>query len=420
MEYRITLGHREASVARRREAKRLERSENLKPRVAVVCDLREENWHSMNLVAEMLLEGLRAGHAESFEAERVCPPMRRRFTRGASAGARFNADRLLNRFVDYPRTLRRARHEFDLFHVVDHSYAQLLHALPPERTVVTCHDLDTFRCLLEPQKERRSPMFRAMTRRVLEGFRRAARVACDSRATRDELLSHSLLPPERVVVIPNGVHPAFTRTPDAAAEREAARLLGEVDSEDDGGRVDLLHVGSTIGRKRVDVLLEVFAAVRRRFPRARLVRVGGEFTREQASLANALGVSASVLSLPVLSPETLAAVYRRAALTLMPSEREGFGLPVVESLACATPVVASDINVLREVGGDEGAVSYCAVADTRAWTERVSLLLDERARNAQAWARRREACVRRAARFSWREYVERVVALYREVLGSCG
>jgi glycosyltransferase involved in cell wall biosynthesis len=420
------------------------------PRVGIVCDLREENWHSMNLVADMLIEGLRDGHSESFDAARLCPPMRRRFTRTAAAGARFNADRLLNRFVDYPRMLRRARNDFDLFHIVDHSYAQLLHALPPERTVVTCHDLDAFRCLLEPQAEPRSTMFRAMTRRVLEGFQRAARVACDSRATRDELLAHALLPPERLVVIPNGVHPAFTQQPNATAEREAARLLGANgdarastsetangftsdaanettndfashaanETTKDSASVDLLHVGSTIQRKRVDVLLRVFAAVRKEFPRARLVRVGGALTREQESLAARLGVRASVLSLPVLSPETLAAVYRRAALTLLPSEREGFGLPLVESMACATPVVASDLAVLREVGV-EGAVEYCAVGDVQAWAETITRLLDERARDMKAWTRRREASVRRSAQFTWREYVNKVVAVYRDVLGSC-
>ena len=63
-----------------------------------------------------------------------------------------NADRLLNRFVNYPRYLRQHASEFDVFHIVDHSYAQLVHELPAARTVVTCHDLDTFRCLLDPER----------------------------------------------------------------------------------------------------------------------------------------------------------------------------------------------------------------------------------------------------------------------------
>jgi len=382
------------------------------PRVGVVCDMLEEDWFSMNLVADMLLSGLRNGNSGGFEASRLRPPMRRRFT-GAGGRRLFNADRLLNRFWDYPRWLRRRRDEFDLFHVVDHSYAQLVHQLPPERTVVTCHDLDTFRCVLEPEAEPRSPLFKAMTRRVLEGFRRAARVACDSSATRDALVAHGLFTHERLAVIPNGVHPAFSRRADAEADREAERLLGPRDT----CAVELLHVGSTIARKRVDVLLKVFAEVRREFPRARLIRAGGDFTAEQCALAESLGVADSVVVLSYLSAEELAAVYRRAALVLLPSEREGFGLPVVEALACATPVVASDLSVLREVGAE--AATYCAVGDVEAWAEAVATLIREREREPSRWNERQEAGARRASLFTWREYVARTVELYREVLSSC-
>ncbi len=63
---------------------------------------------------------------------------------------------------------------------------------------MTCHDLDTFRCVLEPAREPRPAWFRAMTRRILDGFRQAAAVACDSEATRDAILAHGLLPPERL------------------------------------------------------------------------------------------------------------------------------------------------------------------------------------------------------------------------------
>ena len=63
-----------------------------------------------------------------------------------------------------------------------------------ERTVVTCHDLDTFRCLLEPSREPRPRWFRAMARRILTGFQKAAVVVCDSEATRQAVLAHDLGP----------------------------------------------------------------------------------------------------------------------------------------------------------------------------------------------------------------------------------
>lgn len=249
-----------------------------------------------------------------------------------------------------------------------------------------------------------------MAKHVLEGLRKAARVTCVSAATRDQLLEWELLQPERVRVVPNGVHPAYSPEPDGKADAEAARLLGQphVDS------LDLLHVGSTIQRKRVDVLLRVFDALRQEFPQARLVRVGGAFTIEQIKLIEHLKLADSILVLPFLEREVLASVYRRAALLLQTSEREGFGLPVIEAMACGTPVVASDLAVLREVGGD--AVVYCAVADVNRWSGLIGELLCERQKQPEHWVARSAAGLAQAAKFSWAEYVKRMVSLYQELL----
>lgn len=381
-----------------------------RPRVAVVCDLREENWHSMNLAADMLLGGAAAGWLEGVSPARVCPPMRRVFTRpGTYAGRRFNADRLLNRYWSYPRHLAGRREEFDVFHVVDHSYAHLVHRLPAERTVVTCHDLDTFRCLLKPDAEPRSRPFRAMTRHVLDGLRKAARVTCVSAWTREQLLSHGVLPPERVEVVHNGVSPLYTPAHDPAANAEAERLLGP--ASDDAP--ELLHVGSTVGRKRLDVLLRVFAEVRREFGGARLVRVGGEFGEAQLGLVEELRLGDSIVVLPFLEGRVLAAVYRRAALLLQPSEREGFGLPVAEALASGLPVLASDLPVLREVGGV--AASYRAAGDVAEWAEGAVGLLKERKEDPARWSARRAEGVSHARRFSWEVYARRMASIYGEL-----
>jgi len=381
------------------------------PRLAVVCDMLEENWPSMNLVGEMLLAQLRHDHAETFAVEQIRPPMRRRLTRAATTtGQLFNLDRLLNRFRDYPRVVAARRAEFDLFHIVDHSYGQLVHQLPPERTIITCHDLDTFQCLLNGTQPRRSFFFRAMTKQILAGLKRAARVTCDSQATRAELLAHGLIEPERAVVIHNGVHPACAPEADTEADAEAARLLGPVQAD----AIEILHVGSVIPRKRIDVLLRVVAALRREFPRVRLVRVGGAFNAEQARLVAQLKLTDSVVVLPHLDRKVLAAVYRRAAIVLQPSEREGFGLPVVEAMACGTPVVASDLAVLREVGGT--AAAYCPVGALSAWTETVTQLLSERSEQPQRWHERRVAGIAQAANFSWAEYARKMVAIYRQLL----
>jgi len=382
-------------------------------RLALICDFVEENWPSMDLVADMLLDNLRAEYGSAVKATRVRPTMVLRFGRlprfDRKRGA-YSSDRLLNRFWDYPRHLARRKREFDLYHIVDHSYGHLIHQLPAERTIVTCHDIDTFRCLLEPEREPRSRMFRTMTARILDGFRRAARVSCVSAATRSEILAHRLLAPERAVVIPQGVHPACVPEPDPRCDAEAARLLGPAG----GDGVDILHVGSTVARKRIDVLLRVTAAVRQEFPKTRLIRVGGAFSRSQQELAERLNLNQSLVVLPFLNRRLLAAVYRRASLLMQPSEREGFGLPVIEAMACGTPVVASDLPALREAGGPSAA--YCPVADVPAWTDSVVELLRERHGRAERWDERRLAAMAWAAQFSWREHARKTVQVYQELL----
>lgn len=383
------------------------------PRLAVLCDMREENWPSMDLVGEMLLTQLQQRHTSSIDATAICPPLHHRLTRVPflSNGFAFNADRLVNRFGDYPRLVRKLNQAYDLFHIVDHSYSQLVHQLPACRTVVTCHDLDTFRCLLPGNGgETRSSAFRLMMKRTLKGLRKAALVTCVSEATRDQLLEHNLVLPERVIVIPNGVHPSCVPEQNPVADAQAKRLIKGAT----GKCLNLLHVGSSIPRKRLDILLRVFAALRREFPQAQLIRVGGNFTPEHERLIEEEKLSNSIIVLPHLERDVLAAVYRLATLVLQPSEREGFGLPVIEAMACGTVVVASDLPVFREVGGD--AAVYCPLADVKMWSETIIKLLYEQSEQPEQWTKRREKALAQAAKFSWVEYAEKMVSLYRQLL----
>jgi glycosyltransferase involved in cell wall biosynthesis len=382
------------------------------PRVALISDLREEQWHSMDLVSELLLAGLRDSGLRAVDATELCPRLVRRATRLPWAGdvrRVATADRLVNRFWDYPRWLRSRTADYDLFHIVDHSYAHLAFDLPPERTLVMCHDLDAFEAAL-PGAGLRSPLARAMAARLLAGIRRASRVVCGSRATCDALIEAGVVPSSRIVVVPYGVHPTCSPRPDWLADAEAELLLGPADPE----VPDILHVGSVVSRKRIDVLLDVFAAIRTRHTRARLVRVGGALTRAQQRQAVRLGVADHIVTLPFIDRRVLAAVYRRAALVLQPSEREGFGLPVAEAMACGTPVVASLLPALCEAGGF--AAVHCGVGDVRAWSETVKALLDERERRPEMWERRRADSLHAARRFDALAHARGMLAVYRDML----
>jgi glycosyltransferase involved in cell wall biosynthesis len=321
-----------------------------------------------------------------------------------------NIDRVVNRLMDYPRHLTSLTGHFDVFHVVDHSYAQLVHCLPAERTVVTCHDLDTFRSVLRPADEPRSRLFRMMAQHILAGLRRAACVTCDTAAVRDELVGFGVVPTDRAVVAPMGVGREFVTAPDSEADREAERLL-----QTPARAVEVLHVGSTAPRKRLDVVLRCCAELSGRVPDVHLVRVGGQMSPELRRLASELGLDARLTELPAIDDRMLAAMYRRAAVLVLPSDREGFGLPLVEALACGTPVVAADLPVLREVGGR--AATYCRGDRPEDWADAVQRLLRESSERPEVSAARRIEAAAWGQRFSWATFGDRVTSVYQTLAG---
>jgi glycosyltransferase involved in cell wall biosynthesis len=374
--------------------------------VGIVCDFIEEHWYSMDFVADTLLESLPG--IQGMNPRRIRPGMKLRCSRlPGLRNNRFavNLDRAINRLHEYPRFLK-THPGLDVYHVVDHSYANLVHVLPPDRVVVTCHDVDTFRCLFSPGQEPRSRLFRRMTRHILQGLQNASLVACSSMATRDALVHAGARLASSMEVVPLGINPIFAADPDPRADLEVRALLGDPDPD----RPEVLHVGSVVERKRIDVLLNVFAAVRKKLPSAVLVRAGGLFTTSQQELLRRLEIADAVKVFSHLSQHTLAALYRRAAVTLLPSDREGFGLPVAEAMACGTPMIVSDLPVLRETGGD--AAVYCAAGDPRPWVPATLALLRERALQDEAYRQRVAKGLRQASRFTSMEYARRMSELY--------
>jgi glycosyltransferase involved in cell wall biosynthesis len=383
-------------------------------KVAVIADFLEERWPSMDLAAEVIVD---RSCAEGTDI--AITLLRPRFIHLLSGIPGLDdlilirkAERAFNRYVHYPIYLIARRRFFDLFHLVDHSYSHLLHYLPADSAVVTCHDLETFKCILDPARERRGPLFRAMTRHVMSGFWRAAKVISVSRATRDAIAEHSLQRADKIVVIPNAVHPAFSPLPDPPSDAAAAAILGSLDPN----TLELLHVGSTEPRKRIDVLLPIFAGVLQEFPGARLIRVGGDLTASQRSLARELGVLDRIVEVPFVDREVLAAIYRRASLVLLPSDAEGFGLPLLEAMACGQTIVSSDLAVLREVGDD--AVIYCPVGGVANWISTARSLLRRSIEEGSPVRAPNLAAIARAQNFSWNSYAAKVIDVYRSTRAS--
>jgi glycosyltransferase involved in cell wall biosynthesis len=373
------------------------------PQLAVLCDLLEENWPSMDLVAEELVRALQTHFAAEIAARAVRPPLARRVTRVPGLRQRRSArhgDIFLSRFWDYPRALRRER--ADLYHVSDHSYAHLVRSLPEARTGVYCHDLDAFRCLLEPERDPRPLWFRSMMRSVLDGMRHAAVVFYSTNHVRRGIEQAGLVDSARLVHAPYGTAAEFVADPtrdDGTQQRQLGLEPGAY----------AMHVGSCIPRKRIDILLDAFHEAKEHAPELRLLQVGGTWTDEQAAQLRALGLEQHAVQVRGIERSLLAALYRGAALVLNTSEAEGFGLPVIEALACGTAVVASDIPAIREAGGD--AVTYVPVGDRGGFATALRAAL-ACAPNLPS----RSARLQQAARFSWESHGRTILESYQSLL----
>lgn len=360
----------------------------------------------MDLFAEMLIRYLPQTSTE-IEAETFRLALKRRIglRRGRSATT---LERLIGRNFDYPRELRRRKTTAEINHIVDQSYAAAVSSLPRGRTVVTCHDMDVFAPLVRRRASPGDFVLSAFAKSTLTGLQSAAHVACVSQTVKDELVGRGWVAPDKITVNPGGVHPACSPDADPGADASIHRLLGTLAGP------EILHVGSTIPRKRIDTLLEAFAGVRRQRPDVRLLRAGGPFTENQCRMLAGLGLTGSVVTLPFLSRMELAALYRRAELVVLPSESEGFGLPLIEAMACGTPVLASNLDVFREVAGE--ATAFSPVGNAPEWTRAILALLDERENSADDWRNRIERGMQHAMQYSWPEHARRLSEVYASVL----
>ncbi|MBM4038317.1 MAG: glycosyltransferase family 4 protein [Planctomycetes bacterium] len=266
------------------------------------------------------------------------------------------------------------------------------------KMVATVHDL--FSLLSDDYAD---AQFRQMkAQRYQEIVDRAARIIVDSESTRRDLCQLLSVDPRRITVIPLGVSGHFCpRSPD-----EAALVLRKLAID----RPYLLSVGVLSARKNTRRVIEAFHALSRGSGLL-LVLAGRPGPGWEAGLAaiEELALGDRVRLVGSVADADLPALYSAARAFLFPSLREGFGMPVLEAMACGTPVVTSNSSSLPEVAGD--AALLVDPLDTGAIAEATRRLLEDEALARTLAARG----IERARLFPWSRTARETLQVYRQV-----
>ena len=279
-----------------------------------------------------------------------------------------------------------------LFHATDFT-------LPPVRSgtpaVLTVHDLSFVRV-----PGAASPALKAYLDRVVpRSVRRADHVLADSQATKDDLVTLYATPAQKVSVLLSGVHPRFKPTHDPAIR--ARYGIGE--------GMFVLAVGTVQPRKNYERLMRALVGLPEALSDVQLVVAGGRGWLEGPIYAavESLGLRERVKFIGFAADDDLPALYTAVRCLAFPSLYEGFGLPILEAMACGTPVLTSNVSSLVEVAGD-AAVLVDPLSEESLGDGLVRTLSDEALRE-----RLISDGIRQAASFTWARSARQLRDVYQ-------
>jgi glycosyltransferase involved in cell wall biosynthesis len=281
----------------------------------------------------------------------------------------------------------------DVFHSPAHSpvYA---YCPPAKKWVVTVHDLFTFK--LHYGKEKQELELKVL--KLME--KKANKVIAVSESTRSDLIEMIPGLASRTVVIHEGVDERFFS---ARISQQTIKKYGIKEPY-------ILYVGAGDLHKNLLRLLNVYQRLSEKFPHSLVL--AGKITKHHRpviELSKKLNLSHRVLFTDTIAEEDLPAIYKGADLFVLPSLYEGFGLVLLEAMACGAPVAASRISSIPEILGDAGDFFDPYSEDDMYDVCRKVLSDSEQRQKMQIMG------VKQAREFSWRKMAEETLRIYEEV-----
>lgn len=239
---------------------------------------------------------------------------------------------------------------------------------------------------------------RGLLRKLKWVLERTDIVIVPSEATRNDLAM--IFPKEKIYNVSSGYSSVFRplNTEEISLFKKKKRLEAYI-----------LFVGIIQERKNIRGLIESFFILKTKFPGMKLVLVSNHLGFGGEKILTAIENSKNdIILITNADEEEIVRFYNGASVFVFPSFGEGFGFPVLEAMACGTPVVTSHLSSLPEVGGD--AVTYCNPCDPQDTANKMSSLLE----NENLRKEMREKGLNRAKQFSWEKTAEKLLNVWKE------
>lgn len=354
---------------------------------------------SMDVYADGLVYGLRQVRPD-WQITELTPPGQISKSKSLLGGVQ----KYYDRYWRYPALVK--QQPVDLVHIIDHSDAHIAYWLKNsgKPIVVTCHDLINF---FQPENVASQALFPSFSlsawKYAVKGAVHADRIITVSEHTANDVVKILRRPRETLTVVPNAVDAAFVPMPAAiAAFRQQQQIAPET--------FCLLNVGSNQPRKNVLTVLLVLWFLKAQGLPVHLWKAGADFNAEQKQIIHNHNLQSHVTYVGKPDQSTLIQLYNAADLLLSPSLYEGFGITILEAMACGTPVITSNSTSLPEVAGDAAVlVEPTDVAAIAAAVEQIY-------RDANHRQSLIDRGLARAQGFTWEKTAERVAGVYQAAI----
>jgi glycosyltransferase involved in cell wall biosynthesis len=291
--------------------------------------------------------------------------------------------------------LFRVKSGFALFHITDGSLGIVAKLRHP--AVVTVHDIIPFLGL----RGQATAITDLASRQSIKNIIHADAIIADSYYTRHELSTKLKVDTSRIKVVHLGVDHGLFRPSEKAKSRSRLGLPSD--------KRILLNVGSEEPRKNVPTLIRAFAKAARNIPNVILIRVGAQESKEVARLISSNGLSEKVFYYQ-LPRRDLPYLYCAADALVFPSRYEGFGLPILEAMACGCPIVAGDATSIPEIVDNAGILVNPTDCDAFAGA------IEDLLTNIDLQADLVQRGLEQSAKFSWTTTASKTLEVYRDVL----